>query len=476
MTTIGSRHLPRLGTVLASVLLSACGGGGGGGNSTGGGGGVVPTPVPTVAPTGPIQHIIIVIQENRTPDQLFQAFPGANTQSYGYDHTGKRVSLRKVPLREIQTPSNYYVDFADDCNSKVGVPGKECQMNGFDIPPIEGHPPGAYTYQYVNPNDVVPYWSMAKQYVLGDEMFQTQGSGSFTAHQDLIRGGTEINGSESEIDFPANPEHAFGYWGCDDFKGSTTALITTKLQYLGATPSPGYTPPGPFPCFTYSTLRDLLDAKSISWRYYVPQFTGPDPAATLWNAFDAIHDVRYGSEWGTNVQSPETNVLKDIAAGNLSAVSWVIPDFNNSDHPGAGHDTGPSWVASVVNAIGNSQYWNSTAIIVTWDDWGGFYDHVPPPFTDTQGGLGFRVPLLVISPYAKTGYVSHTQYEFGSIVRFVEDNWNLGRLNTTDTRAASIKDSFDFKQPPRTFSTIQAKYSRAYFLKQKPSNHPVDTH
>ncbi|MFY9884269.1 MAG: alkaline phosphatase family protein [Candidatus Cybelea sp.] len=103
--------------------------------------------------------------------------------------------------------------------------------------------------------------------------------------------------------------------------------------------------------------------------------------------------------------------------------------------------------------VGKSQYWNSTAIIVVWEDWGGWYDHVAPPQLD-YAGLGFRVPMIVVSPYAKAGYVSHTQYEFGSIIRFVEDTWNLGRLGTTDTRAASMDDVFDFSQKPRKFSAI----------------------
>jgi len=128
---------------LAGLLLSACGGGGGGGSSS------VPNPTaqPTINPAQPIQHIVIMIQENRTPDQLFQAFPGADTQSFGYTHTGKKVNLQKRPLRSPFTPSNYYIDFKDDCNSQTGPPGKDCQMNGFDLPPIEGHPPGTQTYQ-----------------------------------------------------------------------------------------------------------------------------------------------------------------------------------------------------------------------------------------------------------------------------------------------------------------------------------------
>jgi phospholipase C len=155
-------------------------------------------------------------------------------------------------------------------------------------------------------------------------------------------------------------------------------------------------------------------------------------------------------------------------------MSWVIPDNENSDHPGTGADTGPSWVAAVVNAIGQSSYWKSTAIIVVWDDWGGWYDHVPPPKTDF-GGLGLRVPMIVVAPYAKRGYVSHNQYEFGSIVQFIEDNWSMPRLGTTDVRAASfVNDFFDFKRPASAFVPIAAKYTQAYFEHQKPSGRPVD--
>ena len=132
-----------------------------------------------------------------------------------------------------------------------------------------------------------------------------------------------------------------------------------------------------------------------------------------------------------------------------------------------------SWVASIANAVGKSQYWKSTAIVVVWDDWGGWYDHVKPPHLDYQG-LGFRVPMLVISPYARRAYVSHTQYEFGSIVRFIEDTFSLGRLGTTDTRATSISDTLDLTQPPRRFVPIQAPRSREFFLTMKPSGLPVD--
>jgi phospholipase C len=135
-------------------------------------------------------------------------------------------------------------------------------------------------------------------------------------------------------------------------------------------------------------------------------------------------------------------------------MSWVIPDGVNSDHPGYKSDTGPAWVASVVNAIGESSYWKSTAIVIVWDDWGGFYDPIAPPKLDDQGGPGFRVPMIVVSPYVPQGEVSHTVYGFGSIVRFIEDTWNLGRLGTTDKTSKSIGNMFNFKQSPRPFSPI----------------------
>ncbi|MBV8116818.1 MAG: hypothetical protein JOZ01_02505, partial [Candidatus Eremiobacteraeota bacterium] len=130
---------------------------------------------------------------------------------------------------------------------------------------------------------------------------------------------------------------------------------------------------------------------------------------------------------------------------------------------------------SVVNAIGkNKTLWQSTAIVVIWDDWGGFYDNVPPPQLDYQG-LGFRVPMLVVSPYAKAGFVSHTQYEFASILRFIEDNWGLERLGSSDRRATSIANVFDFKKPPRPFSPIPADYPATSFLNELPSYLPVDS-
>jgi phospholipase C len=233
-------------------------------------------------------------------------------------------------------------------------------------------------------------------------------------------------------------------------------------------------------------MRDLLDNAGVSWKYYSPCYKDSGTSGcqgqncttcigALLNAFDVIAPVRYGSEWGTNVSMPQTNIFSDISGGSLPAVSWLIPSQNDSDHPGDMVDDGPSWVASVVNAIGESSYWDSSAIIVLWDDWGGLYDHVKPPGKrDDQGGLGFRVPMIVISPYVGQGVVSHTQYEFGSVLKYIEHNWSLGSLGTTDQRANSIGNVFNYNQQPRTFTSIPSSKTKDRFLHEPPSG-PADT-
>ena len=438
------------------VALASCSG------NAGSGGGTPALPSLVTPQSGSsgnyIKHVVIVVQENHSFDNLFGTFKGADGATSGKNSTGGTVKLKKSKLFD---PKQY-----ENSHSAFQVEYDNGKMDGWDKVYVNSKYCPTCAYEFVNPKQIKPYWTMAKQYGLADHMFPTETSGSFSAHQDLIRGSSALTSQESLIDFPTH-----GPWGCDAAPGTTTPLITPTK----------YVQSGPFPCSNkfpsspgYATLRDLLDAKSVSWKYYTPDlFKGGLPGA-YWDAFDVVYPVRNGPEWTANISSPETNVFNDITAGNLPAVSWVIPDGANSDHAGFGtSDTGPSWVASVVNAIGASQYWSSTAIVIVWDDWGGWYDHVAPPQLD-YAGLGFRVPMIVVSPYAKPGYVSHTQYEFGSVIRFVEDTWNLGRLGTTDTRANSMSDMFDFNKPRRKFRAIPAKYSRSFFEHHPPSNVPVD--
>ncbi len=393
-----------------------------------------------------------MIQENRSFDNFFATYPGADGTTIGMTHNGETVPLYAGKLADTTDIGHSWPTFVKEYDH-----GK---MDGFDLIRFRGGAPaGLFPYQYVDPKHIQPYWAMARQYVLADHMFETQSSGSFIGHQDLIAGGSAIAREKSLVNYPTDQP-----WGCDAPRGTKTSLITRDHGLLRNQ--------GPFPCLDYPTLRDLLDAKGVSWKYYAPRFYWKS-GGWLWTAFDAIRAVRYSSEWQTNVVSPETSIFADISNDRLPAVSWLIPDKTNSDHPESGSSNGPSWVARVVNAIGESREWNSTAIIVVWDDWGGWYDHVKPPQLDYQG-LGFRVPMLVISPYARRGYVAHTQYESGSILKFVEDNWALGRLGTSDRRANSIRNVFDFSRPARKFVPFSAPRSREYFLNQPPSGLSVD--
>jgi len=480
-----------IGMMVAGMALAACGGGA----LSSLPGALARTAGHRHSGPSPIQHVILIVQENRSFDNLFATFPGANGAKFGEAKVkggkDKKVALVAHSILDGSDLQHCRAAYLNDLDG-----GK---MDGFwdegkgactnSTPP----PAKKIPYQYVQLADIGPYWEIAQHWVLADNLFQTQGSGSFTAHQDLIRGGTCIAGcgppsamTESLVDNPT-----YWPWGCD----ANPSVVTHEVNIYGVE-----TEKGPFPCSNkfaigsqgYDTLATLLDQAGVLWKYYTPCFsetlqpgcTGGSATgdcaggkggcdADELNAFDMIYPVRYGPEWGTNVSWPETNIFSDITNGTLPNVAWVIPEDDASDHPGPNSckcDLGPAWVASVVNAIGQSQYWSSSVVIVVWDDWGGFYDHVAPPFADDYGGLGFRVPMLVVSPYAvpglssQGGYVSHTQYEFGSILRYIENNWNLPQLGTTDVRATSIGDVFNYSQSPRPFVTISASPTAKYFI------------
>ena len=425
------------------------------------------------ASPSPIQHIVLIIQENRTFNDFFATFPGADGTTIGKVRTNNTCRPKIQAGTVNLTMSNLYLPYdLDHRYSGYHAAYDKGAMDGFDrIHFASGAPECAYPYQYTNPYQITPYWDMAMQYTLAEHMFTTQGSDSFTAHQDLIAGGVVVGPNTALIDLPGCSGSTC-HWGCDAPAGTFTHLITQGGFYLHKH--------GPFPCtnqfitnqHSYPTLRDLLDVNGVSWKYYVPPFNTTN--GRLLSAFDMIASVRYGPEWATNVISPQTQILNDAADGQLAQMSWVIPNQPDSDHPGVQADHGPQWVASVVNAIGESQYWNSTAIVIVWDDWGGFYDNDPPQQVG-YGGLGFRVPCIIVSPYARPGYISTTNYEFGSILKYIEQNWNLGTLGTSDARATSILDSFDYSQYPIPFSPIHASLSKDYFLHEKPSYKAPDT-
>ncbi|MGC1381271.1 MAG: alkaline phosphatase family protein, partial [Candidatus Baltobacteraceae bacterium] len=275
-----------------------------------------------------IKHVVIVVQENRSFDNLFAKFPGADGATHGKMNTGQTIKLEQTKLYSPKDLDNSHQAFVVDYDN-----GK---MDGWNAVYVSSVPCPKCAYKYVEPGQIKPYWTMAQQYALADHMFTTETSGSFNGHQDLIRGDTAISSTQSLIDFPSH-----GPWGCDAPPGTTTPELTSTGKYIQK---------GPYPCLTYNTLRDLLDANQVGWKYYTPALQG-SLAGAYWDAYDAISAVRNGSEWTTNISSPETNIFNDISAGSLAPVSWIVPDGVNSDHSGFGStDKGPSWVASIVNA------------------------------------------------------------------------------------------------------------------------------
>jgi phospholipase C len=187
-------------------------------------------------------------------------------------------------------------------------------------------------------------------------------------------------------------------------------------------------------------MPDELNRAGISWHYY-------DIEDSWFNAILAIKHLYQSKYWGPNV-TPQDDLLPDIRNGRLAQVSWVIPPRGYNDHPGGPSVCmGENWLLEVMNALMRSKYWKSTAVFVVWDDFGGFYDHVAPPHVDHMG-LGPRVPLLVISPWAKEGYVDHKVYEFSSVLRFIEKVFGLPPLTHRDARANDMMSAFDFSRQP----------------------------
>ncbi len=438
------------------ALLPACGGGG---PASVGVPGPTQTPTATIppspspAPAGKITHVVIIIQENRSPDNLFQGLPGADISSVGLDSNGNTVPLQPVSLTAPYDLDHTHTGFLTEFNGG--------QMNGFDKEksscPL--HNCNTVTaYGYVPRSETEPYFHMAQTYTFADRMFQSNAGPSFPAHQYLLSGTSAVS-TGSNLYASENPVYANGNKGdCDGDPNSRVTLIDILTGVENATQ---------FPCFDHATMFDVMDRAGVSYKYYTSTVDG------LWGAPDAISHIRFGSDWARVVE-PDKQIFSDITANTLPAVSWVIPTAEESDHADGNDGTGPSWVASVVNAVGQSQYWPNTAIFVTWDDWGGWYDHVKPQQFNAYE-LGFRVPLIVISPYARPAYVSHVQHEFGSILHFTEEQLGLSSLGFTDARADDLKDCFDFSQPPLAFHTIQSRFKASYFIHLPPSNKPVDT-
>jgi phospholipase C len=376
---------------------------------------------PATAQTGinKINHIIFIIKENRTFDNYFGTFPGANGATSGKVSSGQTINLGHTPDR---------VRDMGHGRSDALLAVDNGLMDKFDRIYL-GNVNGDYmSLSQLWQADIPNYWTYAQTFTLSDNTFSSLDGPSFPNHLYTIAAQ-----SGGVVDNPEDPTHpSLTIWGCDSAQGTTVTVEDTngKKTY-------------PYPCFSFRTLADSLQDAGISWKYYAPNNT---EFGYMWSAFDAIDQVRNTDLWNTNVVH-YTDFKTDALNGNLPAVSWLIADADDSEHPTSSSCQGENWTVDYINAVMNGPDWSSTAIFLTWDDFGGFYDHVAPPTLDHYG-LGPRVPLIVISPYARPGYISHTEYEFASVLKFIEDRFGLPTLGDRDANANDMQDAFNFDQTP----------------------------
>lgn len=371
-----------------------------------------------------IQHIIFLVRENRSFDHYFGAFPGADGATTATISNGQVISL---PRATDATPQ-------DLCHTwfcaLAGIDGGN--MDGFDLN-LGGNKSNEFiAFSQMQEADIPNYWAYAKTFVLADHMFSSIHSDSFPNHLYTI---AATSGGVISIPFlaPDDPHGNGLNWGCD-------APSNITVQQFDADDNLDWV----YPCFDFPVLPQNLTNAGISWKYYAV------PAGTIgynFSTLDAINYIRNGPLWTSNVVA-DTTFTSDALTGNLPAVTWLTTGRRMTEHPPQSVCSGENWVVNAVNAVMQGPDWNSTAIFIMWDDFGGFYDHVPPPAAEDFYGLGERVPFLIISPYAKPGYISSTQYEAASVLKFVEERFGLPPLTARDAGANDMLDAFDFNQTP----------------------------
>jgi phospholipase C len=375
-----------------------------------------------------IDHVVFIVKENRTFDNYFGTFPGADGATSGKISTGEVIPLRHAPdmmPRDIDHSYQAAVEAIDG-----GA------MDRFDLI-MGGNVNGDYlAYSQYTESDIPNYFAYARNFVLADAFFSSLEGPSFPNH--LYTVGAQSNRA---INNPSTPPNSPARWGCD-------AAASSRVQTLEE--------PGEFgsvyPCFDFDTLADRLEEEGLSWKYYAP---GQDQSGYIWSALDAIRHIRLTSLWQQHVV-PTAQFVEDAQSGQLPTVSWLVVGSGLSEHPPASVCMGENWTVSQLNAVMSGPDWNSTVVFLTWDDFGGFYDHVAPPVVDNFG-FGPRVPLLIISPWAKRGHISHTSLEFSSVLKFIEERFDLDPLTERDQDANDLIDSFDFDHLPREPLLLQAR-------------------
>jgi phospholipase C len=415
------RFLRNSGLALAGATLYACTGGG------------TKPPSRTLTQTAsvvgretrwPIKRVVYLMLENRSFDNLFGRFPGAKGSRVGVTY-GKEIPLRDCPH---WLPGDLPHDrsaFLNDVNGGA--------YDGFG----NGQFGSPWAYAQFDEHSIPNYFAWARDYVLCDHFYSSIAGPSYPNHFFFVAGqsGGAFDNPEN-IEVHKTDKGLFKSWGCDAV--GNNVFVFTKDDHGNVTKHDT--------CFDFPTVPGQLEQAGVSWAYYA---ASPGQSGYFWNALNGIANVFHTDLWRErDTIRAVDHIVKDIEADRLPAVTWVTPRFELSDHPPESSCFAHDWLTGVVNALMKSPSWEHTALFVTWDEWGGFFDHVKPPQVDDIG-LGFRVPMLVLSPYAKKGYIDDAEGEFSTPLRFIEDNWGLDHLTTRIERAHNFEHVFDFDKPPR---------------------------
>ena len=379
-----------------------------------------------------LEHIVFLIKENRTFDHMFGRFPGAEGATFGFTCDGTRVPLRRA--HDLQGGADH------------SFPGGLTAVNGGRMNCFDQIRAGENlrSYTQFSEEQIPNYWAYARTFTLADNFFSSVYGPTGLEHLWTFAGQSnrfvdhvrEEQVGEGEREYCDDPtERAWRF-------RRLTAHEEDIAYQLEEEPDIAELARRfwreDWPCFDVTILPDLLEEREISWRYYKGINKWVDPLR--W-----VRHARYGPIWKKQVDVDLFG--RDLQQGRLPAVSWVVPDYQVSEHPPHSMCEGENWTVEFLNELMRSPEWESTAVILTWDDFGGFYDHVPPPHVDLYG-LGPRVPTIVISPWAKPGYIESRVLEFSSVLKLIEVIHDLPSMGPRDRRADDMLDAFDFEQAP----------------------------
>jgi phospholipase C len=419
----------------------------------------IDAPPPT--PGMPIRHVVIIVKENHTFDNYFGSFPGAEG-TLAADGTNQCPTVAGAVAPCTRPPD---APERDLCHSR------DCALVDWNGGKMDGwnHPGGGdagdgMAYQQYTEADIPNYWQYARRFTLADHYFSNVLGPSFPGQLFHLAAQAGWAVANPPLDLPGrvtiNPPSVMGphpYWGCDQWEGDTVDILAM-----------GTTPAKVFPCFDIPSIPDILPA-GVDWKFYGSNWDGL--FTEIWSMFNAIKSVRNDpARWARVVHFDR--LTADIQNHALPAVTWLVNQDEHSEHPNlvipvpvvpapplGGVCVGENWTVGFINQIMQSEYWADTAILVTMDDFGGWYDHVPPPRqyggdAAHPYGLGFRVPLIVISPYARPGFIFKEPAETASIARFIEKIFRSpGTLHdrdpaAQDAQANDLLGAFDFNQTP----------------------------